>query len=301
MATTETTAAAGRSVRLYLADGTPQGIVIAEIGNWNGKVLTAPRGRLPELLRRPEASRTGIYVLEGPDPDRVDGKLAYIGEADDIATRMRIHLRTEAKDFFERVAIIVSADESLTKGHVRYLESRLIRLVQDAGTVPLTNDTHPDFQRLPEADRADMDVFVEQLRIVLPIVGFDLFRRATSVPLALTPASDGVFQFSTGRASAAARETDEGFIVLAGSTARKATSETFPAGYRALRDQLVASGQLVVSPSSDLYRFAADVTFSSPSAAASVVSGRSASGPIEWKLADGRAHRDWRAVRLDPH
>jgi hypothetical protein len=52
--------ATGRSVRLYLADGIPTGLVVAEIGNWNGKVLAAPRGRLGELLKRGEASRTGI-------------------------------------------------------------------------------------------------------------------------------------------------------------------------------------------------------------------------------------------------
>src|SRR5690606_32227859 len=130
-----------------------------------------------ELLRRPEVSRTGVYILLGPNPDQIDGVMAYIGEADDIAARMRIHLRSEAKDFFDRVVFLVASDEMLTKGHVRYLESRLIRLTQDAGSVALTNDTHPDFQRLPEADRADMDTFVENAALVLPILGCDLFRR----------------------------------------------------------------------------------------------------------------------------
>ncbi|MEO6012872.1 MAG: GIY-YIG nuclease family protein [Devosia sp.] len=125
--------APGRTVRLFLADGQPQGIVIADVGNWSGKALAAPRGRLPDLLRRTEASRTGVYILLGPNPDQIDGVLAYIGEADDIAARMRIHLRSESKDFFNRVVFLVSSDEMLTKGHVRYLESRLIKLAQDAG------------------------------------------------------------------------------------------------------------------------------------------------------------------------
>ena len=139
----------GRSVKLFLADGTPHGLIVADIGNWNGKVLAGPRGRLAELLKRPEASRTGIYVQMGPDPDRVDGQLAYIGEADDIAARQRTHLRAQSKDFFDKIALVVSSDEALTKAHARYLEGRLIRLVQEAGTVTLTNDTHPDLKRLP--------------------------------------------------------------------------------------------------------------------------------------------------------
>ena len=87
--TGNTQRATGRTVRLFLAEGLPQGIVIADVGNWSGKALAAPRGRLPDLLRRTEASRTGVYILLGPNPDQVDGVLAYIGEADDIAARMR--------------------------------------------------------------------------------------------------------------------------------------------------------------------------------------------------------------------
>ena len=63
-------------MRLFLADGSPHGIVVADVGNWNGKVLAGPRGRLPELLRRAEAARTGVYVPLGPDPDGADGQLA---------------------------------------------------------------------------------------------------------------------------------------------------------------------------------------------------------------------------------
>ena len=253
-------------------------------------------------MRRTEAARTGVYILLGPDPDKVDGQLAYIGEADDIAARMRIHLRSEAKDFFDRIVFLVSSDETLTKAHVRYLESRLIRLTQEAGSVALTNDTHPDFQRLPEADRADMDAFVEHARLVLPILGCDLFRMRGSAAKTMDAAgSDSpTFVFSTSGARATAMETEDGFVVLAGSTARRRTSDTFPAGYHALREKLIADRQLVDGPSADLLSFAVDVTFSSPSAAASIVAARSASGPLEWKLGDtSTSYRDWRAARLE--
>lgn len=301
------TSVAGRTVRLFLADGLPQGIVVADVGNWNGKALSAPRGRLPELLRRPEASRTGVYILLGPNPDQVDGVLAYIGEADDISARMRIHLRSESKDFFDRVVFLVSSDEMLTKGHVRYLESQLIKLTQEAGFVVLTNDTHPDFQRLPEADRADMDTFVSNAALVLPILGCDLFRprqrgqaaTQTDPTTAAAPTSP-VFTFATGGASATGQETEDGFVVFAGSTAKRSASSTFPAGYAALRDKLVANTQLGQGATPDLWTFGSDVTFSSPSAAASIVSGRSASGPLEWKIQpQGLTYRDWRASRVD--
>ena len=256
----------GRSVRLFLADGSPQGLIVAEIPNWSGKVLAAPRAWLGDLLKRGEASRTGIYVLTGPDPERPGGTLAYIGEADDVAARLRIHVRSADKDFFDRLAIVVSSDENLTKAHARFLESRIIRMMRQAGVVRLANGTEPDFQRLPEADRADMEFFAEQLGLLLPLAGFDLFRRSAPVSEAGQDDPGGwetVFVFSTAGASATGQETDDGFVVLAGSTARRSPSETFPRGYLALRDQLVAEGKLVEGPSPQLYVFAADVAFSS--------------------------------------
>jgi len=293
-------ATAGRSLRLFLVDGTPQGIIAAEIINWTGKALCAPRARLGDLLKRPEAARTGVYILIGPDPDRPGGERAYIGEADDIANRMRIHLKAEEKDFFDRLAFVVAKDENLTKSHARYLESRLIRATLEAGSVSLANGTQPDFRNLPEADRADMEFFLGQLRLVLPILGFDLFRQpAGRVASGGRSSDEALFTFSTAGASATAREVEEGFVVLAGSTARRAGTETFPLGYRALRDQLVHDGRLVETPDPDLYRFATDLAFSSPSAAASVVAARSASGPREWKLrGTGQTYRDWRAEKL---
>jgi len=285
----------GRSVRLFLADGTPQGLIIAEIMNWTGQALSAPRGRLADLLGRAEVSRTGVYILVGPDPDRPAGAKAYIGEADNIAKRLRNHLRDEGKDFFARLVVIVAKDDNLTKAHARYLESQLLRAVMRAGAVALANDTMPDFQILPEADRVDMDFFLGQMRLVLPVLGFDLFRRSA----AQAGGGEVIFTFTTAGATATARESDDGLVVLAGSTARRHGTDTFPSGYRSLRDQLVQDGHLVDGPDPLLYSFASDVCFASPSAAASIVAARSASGPREWKVeGTGMAYRDWLARRL---
>ena len=59
----------GRSIRLFLADGTSGGLLTAEIMNWTGHLVAAPRSDLAALLRRSETSRTGIYILLGDDPE----------------------------------------------------------------------------------------------------------------------------------------------------------------------------------------------------------------------------------------
>lgn len=195
--------AEGRSIRLFLADGTPHGLIVAEIINWSGKVLSVPRGRVAELFARPEAGRTGLYLLVGPDPDRSMRDLAYIGETDEIGKRLKFHLSSGKLDFFDRVAVIVSSDDNLTKAHVRYVESQLIRMAREAGKVSLANDREPDFQRLPEADRADMDFFVRQVGLVLPTLGFDLFRaRAETEQGTPSPSPAPIFTFETAGASA---------------------------------------------------------------------------------------------------
>ena len=60
---------AGKSIRLFLADGTPGGLLTAEIMNWTGHVVAAPRSDLAALMSRPECSRTGLYILLGDDPE----------------------------------------------------------------------------------------------------------------------------------------------------------------------------------------------------------------------------------------
>ena len=57
----------GRSIRLFLVDGTPNGLLTAEIMNWTGHVLRTPRTKIKEALARPEAGFTGVYVLIGED------------------------------------------------------------------------------------------------------------------------------------------------------------------------------------------------------------------------------------------
>lgn len=97
-ALTTNAAANGRSIRLFLVDGTPNGLLTAEIMNWTGHALTGPRSRLAELIKRPECSRTGVYFLVGPDPDNAARSLVYIGESDDVASRLKQHNRPENEE-----------------------------------------------------------------------------------------------------------------------------------------------------------------------------------------------------------
>ncbi len=303
----------GRSLRLFLVDGTSNGLLTAEIMNWTGHVLTGPRSKLAELVQRPECGRTGVYFLVGPDPDNNLRSKVYIGESDDVAKRLKQHNRPEAsegttggKDFWEKVCLVTSKDQNLTKTHVKYLESLLISIANQVGRCELLNGTAHDYGNLPESDRADMAFFLEQIRTVLPVLGFDFLRElskpsaAVSASLVAQVSSSPRFNLEVPRygISALGQEIDGEFFVLKGSKARVEWVGT-ERGYQGLFKQLVAEGLLVAQGSDNLV-FSDDYAFSSPSAAAAVVCGRSANGRTSWVVeGTGQTYAAWQDQQLN--
>lgn len=105
--------------------------------------------RLGDPVRRTGTARIGVYVLAGPDPERPGGTLAYIGEADDVAAGSG-SIRSTDKDFFDRLAIVISVDENLTKVHCP-ASSRAGSFGCTAGrSCSAGGRNGADFQRLPE-------------------------------------------------------------------------------------------------------------------------------------------------------
>lgn len=308
--------ARGKTVRIFLVDGSFSALVTAEIMNWTGHVMAAPRSELASLLARGEAARTGVYFLIGEDPETGEDRL-YIGEGDDVGRRVKHHAGPEAttgKDFWNKVIVVTSKDTNLTKAHARYLESELIRLARQAGRATLDNGTAPPLPTLSEADTSDMDEFLAQTLTVLPVLGLSALKqipRQTSTPSYVTaeagtldPATVDLSPlFETHLAkesiSAQANEVDGDFIVLAGSWARR-TWIGKDRGYRTLHEQLEATGVLAPSTDDSTLVFTRDYAFSSPSAARSVIVGRASNGRTEWRVTDtGQTYAQWQAAMVD--
>lgn len=301
----------GKSVRLFLADGTPGGLLTAEIMNWTGHVVAAARSDLAALLKRPEASRTGIYILLGDDPDGLGGQVAYIGEGDDVSRRLYQHARSEdqnGKDFWDRAIVLTSKDSNLTKAHARYLESRFIALAVQAGRAKLANSTTPPPVSLPEADVSDMEYFIDQAKIVLPVLGVNLFRSAKTMPVAVVDgkapgrANSPVFEMTHKKSgiTATAQEVDGEFTVFEGSGARPRWTGAVGHSYAGLRAGLEKDGTLEPTTDGAAMRFTRNHVFASPSAGAAIVAGRSANGRIEWHVqGTSQTYGQWEAEGVD--
>ena len=284
----------GRTLKVFLVDGTPTGLLTAEIMNWTGHVITGPRSRLSELIQRPEVQRTAVYFLVGPDQGSGIGSQVYIGETDDAARRLADHNKPQekgGKDFWEQVCVVTSKDSNLTKGHIKYLESRLITLAKQAGRCSLLNGTNPDYLGLPEADRSDMEFFLEQIQTLLPVLGLDFLRirKTSSMTIAQefgqtrSISASPIFVGDVPKNSIRAKgqEIDGEFVVLKGSKARLKW-EGAENSYTRVFNDLVKQGVLHPTPDGRLNEFSVDYAFTSASAAAAVVAGRPANGRTHW-------------------
>lgn len=274
------------SLRIFVADGDPDGLRLVERSNWVGKALMFPRALLPQVKLRPELSQTGVYLLLGPREDG-EGDMLYAGEGDPIRPRLESHYAQ--KDFWTRAVCFVATPGQLNKAHVQFLEANLIRLAKAAKRLPLDNANQPMEPSLSEADRADMQVFLDNMLGMLPVLGVHAFEQTTKTQVPSAP----VLTCKGKGVAATGYEASQGFVVKAGS---QAVGESVPSmqqhvrGMYDLRQELIANG--VLTQDGTGYRFTQDYPFSSPSTAAAVVLGRSANGRIEWKDAQGRTLKE---------
>lgn len=295
-----------RSINIFLLDGDPNGIRVAQISMSTIQAIAFRRNQLGKVRKTfPEIVRPGVYILLGQDDENPDVLLAYIGESEAVGDRLNFHNSNEkgrdAKDFWADTIVLVSKDENLTKSHARYVEARL---VAEAGRNPrwsLANSQRAsEVGKLPLPDRAAMEEFVDQTITLVGALGCDLFRaisgssrgEASDLSTAVAAPSGPVFFFrGQGFAAEMTVNTSGEFVVRRGSRARGHTTATIPRGTASLRETLVEKG--VLREDNDALVFSSDCTFPSVSSAAAVVYGGSANGRILWKLGDGRSYAAW--------
>ena len=270
------------TIKLFLPRGDAKSLRTAEISNWTGKAIAAPRTELDELLAREELEKAGVYILIGSDP-LTNAARAYMGEAEVIRDRLKQH---KTKEFWVSAIVFVSKDENLTKAHVRYLESRLLTEAAQIGRFTLEQN-QAGGSKLPESDREDMEVFLARIRQLLPVLGSDILAPITQATAKAQPG--GVLFCRIKGAEARGQRTANGFVIFHGSTAvldERPSAESYPYVV-AQRNQLIADGTLIERDG--FLVFTKDAEFSSPSSAAVVIHGGSANGLTAWKTKDGKS------------
>lgn len=139
----------GKSIELFLANGTADSLITAELSNWNGKAIKIPRIEVAECNRE-DLKGPGVYFLFCKDEDETDA--VYIGESENVKDRLIQHLRDFSADkekYYWTTAVIFTGRD-LNKTLIRYLEDRLVVLARDSKRYKvLTKNTYSTAIEIP--------------------------------------------------------------------------------------------------------------------------------------------------------
>lgn len=276
----------GKSIELFLVNGTADSLITAELSNWNGKAIKIPRIEVASCTRD-DISQAGVYFLFSKEDDGSDS--VYIGEAENVKERLVQHLRdyqSEKEKYYWSTAVIFIGRD-LNKALIRYLENRFVAIARDCKRyIVLTKNTYRNTV-MKESQIAVMEEFVDNVKILINALGYKVLEPLVQTDSAETQTDDELLYISSGSANASGKVTTEGFVVFAGAVINQKTSvKSLSTGMQKLRQKLIDSEKVQEWVTKE------DILFSSSSAAADFIMGYSVSGPQTWKTKDGRTLKE---------
>lgn len=285
----------GKTIRLFLLEGNTNSLVTAELSNWTGVGIKVPRIKVKEYNARPEFQKAGVYILFGKDDNNHDA--AYIGEAEIIADRLNSHLAN--KEFWNEVIFFTSKDKYLNKASVKYLEHRLHDIAIKADRVNMMNQNTPTRSELSEAEQAELEEFLANIKILTSTLGQRIFE-AIEDTITEKKSVNGIKESgesltffcknSSGIIASGTPSTD-GFVVFKDSLFLKDHHSSMNDSIRSEKENMISDGTLVLD--NNAYKLTRHYTFNSSSRAACMILGRSSRGPTEWKTESGRELREF--------
>lgn len=278
----------GKSIDLYLMDGTAAGRWQATLSNWNCFAYKIPRSELKNCDDLPDLRSPGVYFLFGLD-DETGRKFVYVGEGDDVLKRiLQPHSFERDGSYWTEAVILVTPDGSLDKAKIKYLENRFHRIVIETKRYLVKNGNTPTQSTVQKKIRDMLEEFIMNTRLIMPALGHKVFEPQPSEDRESASESGLLyFEHSKGKRGknskgelAIGKVADDGFWVLKGSHIHQSLSGTIPSGVKKGRD-IYAD---FIDNHGVLQR---DVCFGSPSYAASFVCGFSINGLTAWKSKEG--------------
>ncbi|WP_242921783.1 GIY-YIG nuclease family protein [Pontibacter liquoris] len=267
-----------QTIQIFLPDGSPRSVKIAEITNRVVKTVLVPRNKLEYITGRDELKNVGVYFLFGESADKAK-PMVYIGEAEDCLERIKQHNRS--KEFWNYAVVMVSKINAFTKSHAKYLEHIAVAEAKDANRFDTENSVVPNKPFVTESMEADLLDSFDTVKILLSTLGFPVFDKISKESITkkelLTLKGDNLY--------AEGDLIDDGFVVFKGSGLKPNTTASCHDYLINLRKKLVEE-QIVMNVDGK-YKFMEDYVFNSPSTAGGVVLGRATNGWTSWKNKNG--------------
>lgn len=276
----------GKSIELFLVNGTADSLTIAELSNWNGKAIKIPRIEVSSC-DRDDITQAGVYFLFCKEDDGSDS--VYIGEAENVKDRLVQHLRdyqSEKEKYYWSTAVVFIGRD-LNKALIRYLENRFVEIARASKRyLILTKNTYRNTV-MKESQVAVMEEFVDNVKILINALGYKVLESFAQMDSSTTLVDNELLYITSGSVNATGKVTAEGFVVFAGATVNEKTSvKSLSAGMKKQRQKLFNSSKVENLITTE------DILFSSSSAAADFILGYSVSGPRTWKTKEGKSLKE---------
>lgn len=270
----------GKTITIFFDDGTPDGIITANLSNWNGMCIKVPRNDI-QNHEYGELDMAGVYFLLCTDTE--DGQDAvYIGEAENLRKRINQHLldyRSGKESFYWQNAIVFTGSE-LNKTLIRYLEHHLTVRARVARRYRvLTKNTYSS-SVIKRHEKAAMEEFMKNIDVILSALNYRILE---PLPMSNDSVSDSqLLSMSIGSLHGSGYLTsDDKFLLLKGAVISPDESVYCPKNVSKYRKAMLESGKI------DNWVTTEDILLSSSSCAAAFVYGRPISGPKCWKNHEG--------------
>lgn len=276
----------GKTIELFLVNGTADSLIIAELSNWNGKAIKIPRIEVSSC-NRDDITQAGVYFLFCKEDDGSDS--VYIGEAENIKERLVQHLRdyqSEKETYYWSTAVIFIGRD-INKALIRYLENRFVEVARTSKRyLVLTKNTYRNTV-MKESQVAVMEEFVDNVKILINALGYKVLEPFAQMDASTTSVDDELLYIKSGSVNATGKVTTEGFVVFAGATVNeKMALKSLSPGMLKQRKKLFDSSKVKNLITTE------DILFSSSSAAADFILGYSVSEPKTWKTKDGKSLKE---------
>jgi hypothetical protein len=279
----------GKSINVFLIDGSPSGLIQYSIANWKGVAYKIPRIELDKYKDRDHLKQTGVYFLFGKSDDEVDD-LVYIGQAKErkngegLLYRLQEHMRNPDKYYWNEAVVFTNNDNSLGSTEICYLEHKFCSIAKAAKRYEVKNGNDPSSGNVTEAKESELEEFIENAKLIMAILGHKVF-----IPKSEKISTSKEQLFYVGKKSdkenkATGKCTSEGFLVLAGSYINPDISDSLISSYKNLRNKYVSliSNNILKE----------DILFTSPSGASSFALGRTSDGRTDWKTENGKSLKE---------
>jgi hypothetical protein len=166
------------TIRIFVPSGNPEGIKIIDRLSSTSIFLSFPREDWLSIKTRDELKCAGIYILKGYSPENEDLPIIYIGQADTLCNRINDHIIN--KEFWGH-AVVFTSTNKLNSTHAKWIEYALIKKAINIEQCILENSNFPKEPTISESEKADMQVFLNEIYQTLPLVGIRAFENTKTI------------------------------------------------------------------------------------------------------------------------